>query len=187
MPDESEPDPSFEQALSQLERIVASLERGEPELTSALAKYEKGVQLLTQCYRLLDQAEQSVALLTGVDDEGNPLYRPVRRDCHRRRSRGRLDCDHKSRGRRQHHPRNGSHRNFHAPRKRGTLRQTSQSAKRIRRFDRYLRREIRSDLPSAGNKMGVSGKIYGLAPQHQLCITKFCWVLGRLSRVECQQ
>lgn len=71
-----EPEPSFEQALSQLERIVASLERGEPELTTALAKYEKGVALLTQCHRLLDQAEQSVALLTGVDEDGNPLTTP---------------------------------------------------------------------------------------------------------------
>ena len=78
MPEEPvpEPEPSFEQALGQLERIVASLERGEPELTSALAKYEKGVSLLTQCHRLLDQAEQSVALLTGVDEEGNPLTAP---------------------------------------------------------------------------------------------------------------
>jgi exodeoxyribonuclease VII small subunit len=78
MPDEpgQEPEPSFEQALSQLERIVASLERGEPELTAALAKYEKGVILLTQCHRLLDQAEQSVALITGVDQEGNPLTVP---------------------------------------------------------------------------------------------------------------
>jgi exodeoxyribonuclease VII small subunit len=78
MPDQPEPqpEPSFEQALSQLERIVASLERGEPELTSALAKYEKGVSLLTQCHRLLDQAEQSVAVLTGVDEEGNPLTAP---------------------------------------------------------------------------------------------------------------
>lgn len=73
---ELEPEPSFEQALSQLERIVASLEQGEPELTSALAKYEKGVLLLKQCYRLLDQAEQSVALLTGVDDEGKPITAP---------------------------------------------------------------------------------------------------------------
>jgi exodeoxyribonuclease VII small subunit len=71
-----EPEPSFEQALGQLERIVASLERGEPELTSALAKYEKGVLLLTQCHRLLDQADQSVALLTGVDDVGKPLTAP---------------------------------------------------------------------------------------------------------------
>jgi exodeoxyribonuclease VII small subunit len=76
MPDEPEPEPSFEQALTQLEQIVASLERGEPELTTALAKYEKGVKLLTLCHRLLDQAEQSVALLTGVDDQGNPLTAP---------------------------------------------------------------------------------------------------------------
>jgi exodeoxyribonuclease VII small subunit len=78
MPDEPEPEPelSFEQALSQLERIVASLERGEPELTSALAKYEKGAVLLTHCHRLLEQAEQSIALLTGVDEEGNPLTAP---------------------------------------------------------------------------------------------------------------
>jgi exodeoxyribonuclease VII small subunit len=62
--------------LSQLERIVENLERGEPELTTALAKYEKGVKLLTQCYRLLDQAEHAVALLTGVDSEGNPLTAP---------------------------------------------------------------------------------------------------------------
>jgi exodeoxyribonuclease VII small subunit len=78
MPDLPEPEPelSFEQALSQLERIVASLERGEPELTSALANYEKGVRLLTHCHRLIDQAEQSIALLTGVDEEGNPLTAP---------------------------------------------------------------------------------------------------------------
>src|ERR1017187_4616894 len=71
-----EPESNFEQALAQLERIVASLERGEPELTAALSKYEKGVQLLSICHRLLDQAEQSVAILTGVDQEGNPLTAP---------------------------------------------------------------------------------------------------------------
>jgi exodeoxyribonuclease VII small subunit len=76
MPDQPEVEPSFEEALSQLERIVENLERGEPELTTALAKYEKGVKLLTQCYRLLDQAEHAVALLTGVDSEGNPLTAP---------------------------------------------------------------------------------------------------------------
>ena len=76
MPDQSEPELSFEQALGQLERIVASLERGEPELTSALANYEEGVRLLKRCYGLLDQAEQSVALLTGVDTAGNPLSAP---------------------------------------------------------------------------------------------------------------
>ena len=77
MPDEPEPELSFEQALTQLERIVASLERGEPELTTALANYEKGVQLLKLCQGKIDEAEQSIALLTGVDDTGNPLTAPV--------------------------------------------------------------------------------------------------------------
>ena len=74
MADEAEP--NFEDALAELERIVASLERGEPELTSALSKYEKGVQLLSICHRLLEKAEQSVAILTGVDEQGNALTAP---------------------------------------------------------------------------------------------------------------
>jgi exodeoxyribonuclease VII small subunit len=74
MGDETEP--NFEKSLAQLEQIVASLERGEPELTSALSKYEKGVQLLSICHRLLEKAEQSVALLTGVDEEGQPITAP---------------------------------------------------------------------------------------------------------------
>jgi exodeoxyribonuclease VII small subunit len=69
-------EPNFEVALAELERIVASLERGEPELTSALSKYEKGVQLLSICHRLLEKAEHSVAILTGVDEQGNALTAP---------------------------------------------------------------------------------------------------------------
>ncbi len=78
MPDDRQLDPdlSFEQALSRLERIVASLERGESDLSHALASYETGVALLTHCHQILDKAEHSVALLTGVDDVGNPLTAP---------------------------------------------------------------------------------------------------------------
>ncbi len=74
MPEESEL--RFEAAISQLEEIVASLERGEPELAAALTKYETGVGLLSRCYALLERAERSVALLTGVDPEGNPVTAP---------------------------------------------------------------------------------------------------------------
>jgi exodeoxyribonuclease VII small subunit len=80
MPDQPEPVPerelSFEQALGQLERIVETLERGESDLSSALNQYETSVKLLTHCQRLLDQAEQSVALLSGVDTQGNPISTP---------------------------------------------------------------------------------------------------------------
>ncbi len=64
--------PRFEIALKQLEAIVDELERGAPELSVALARYEQGVRLLAQCHNVLDQAERSVAMLTGVDEAGNP-------------------------------------------------------------------------------------------------------------------
>src|SRR5580698_10631434 len=71
-----EPEPNFEDALDRIERIVADLERGEPALSAALAKYEDGVKLLRICYDLLDRAERSVALLTGVDEQGHPVTTP---------------------------------------------------------------------------------------------------------------
>ncbi len=70
------PPPRFEEALDQIERIVADLERGEPSLNAALGKYEEGVRLLRDCYELLEQAERSVALLTGVDSQGTPETAP---------------------------------------------------------------------------------------------------------------
>ncbi len=71
-----DPEPNFEDALTRIERIVADLERGEPSLSTALAKYEDGVKLLRSCYDLLDQAERSVALLNGVDEQGHPTTAP---------------------------------------------------------------------------------------------------------------
>ena len=66
----------FEEAVDELERIVGELERGRPELGEALAKYERGVKLIGHCQGLLDQASRSVALLTGVDDAGQPVTTP---------------------------------------------------------------------------------------------------------------
>ena len=66
----------FEGAVEELERIVGELERGRPDLGSALARYERGVKLLGHCQTLLDGAERSVALLTGVDEAGRPITSP---------------------------------------------------------------------------------------------------------------
>jgi exodeoxyribonuclease VII small subunit len=76
MASEEPNEPHFETALSQLEEIVAALEHGEPDLAAALAKYETGVRLLSQCYALLERAERSVALLSGIDSEGNAATTP---------------------------------------------------------------------------------------------------------------
>ena len=66
----------FESALDELEQIVADLEAGNPALADALAKYERGVRLLAHCHGLLDGAERTIALLSGVDDDGQPLGTP---------------------------------------------------------------------------------------------------------------
>jgi exodeoxyribonuclease VII small subunit len=68
--------PSFESALAELEAIVHALEDGELPLDEALTRYEGGIALLKRCYALLEQAEQRIELLTGVDAEGNPTTAP---------------------------------------------------------------------------------------------------------------
>ena len=69
--------PSFEQALSELETIVHDLEDGQIGLEEALARYEQGVKLLRRCHELLQRAERQIALLSGVDAEGNPISTPL--------------------------------------------------------------------------------------------------------------
>jgi exodeoxyribonuclease VII small subunit len=75
----SDPLPSdltFEQSLAELERIVRHLEDGQVGLEGALAHYEKGIGLLKRCYGLLSQAEQRIALLTGLDEDGRAITQP---------------------------------------------------------------------------------------------------------------
>jgi exodeoxyribonuclease VII small subunit len=71
-----EPEMAFEAALDELERIVGDLEAGEPALAAALARYERGIRLLSHCHGLLDGAERTVALLSGVDGDGQPVATP---------------------------------------------------------------------------------------------------------------
>ncbi len=63
----------FETALESVERIVAELERGQTPLGDSLAKYEEAVRLLGQCQTLIERTERSVSLLTGVDENGEPV------------------------------------------------------------------------------------------------------------------
>lgn len=67
---------NFEQALAELERIVRLLEDGQTGLEESLASYEQGVALLKRCYTQISQAEQRILLLTGVNEEGQPVTEP---------------------------------------------------------------------------------------------------------------
>ena len=64
---------SFEEALVELETIVAKLEDGQLGLDDSLAEYEQGVRRLKQCYQLLEKAERKIQLLQGIDEDGNPI------------------------------------------------------------------------------------------------------------------
>lgn len=68
--------PSFEEALADLDQIVHELEAGETSLEDSLARYERGITLLKQCYAQLRQVEQRVVLLTGEGEDGRPLTQP---------------------------------------------------------------------------------------------------------------
>jgi len=72
----SDPKPTFEEALEQLEEIVRELEEGQIGLDEAMARYQQGVELLRQCFDLLERAERKISLLGGVDEEGRPIAQP---------------------------------------------------------------------------------------------------------------
>lgn len=55
---------SYEEAFSQLEEIVASLESSQHNLDQSLSLYERGQALVKRCAQLLDQAELRVLQLT---------------------------------------------------------------------------------------------------------------------------
>ena len=55
--------PDFEQALAELEALVARLERGDLPLDEALQTFERGVELTRYCQGSLKTAQQRVEIL----------------------------------------------------------------------------------------------------------------------------
>ena len=54
----------FEKSLTELETIVAQLEKGELSLEDSLKQFEKGVTLARKCQETLNQAEQKIEQLS---------------------------------------------------------------------------------------------------------------------------
>ena len=63
---------TFEQAMSELERIVTQLEKGDVPLEDSISLYEKGAELKKRCETKLKEAEQKVAAIT-LDEEGSVM------------------------------------------------------------------------------------------------------------------
>ena len=63
---------SFEDALTELESLVETLEQGDLTLDQSLAAFERGIKLTRNCQKALDEAEQKVRILTGDSPDGEP-------------------------------------------------------------------------------------------------------------------
>jgi exodeoxyribonuclease VII small subunit len=59
----SESPASFEAALNELEKIVASMEGGKLTLEQSLAAHKRGLELAQYCQSMLAQAQQQVKVL----------------------------------------------------------------------------------------------------------------------------
>jgi exodeoxyribonuclease VII small subunit len=66
------PEPTFEESMIRLEKVVADLERGDLTLDLAMGAYQEGVALVSTCRERLSQAELVVRRLT-EDAAGNPV------------------------------------------------------------------------------------------------------------------
>lgn len=69
MAQKKETAPSFEQALSELEALVESLEHGDMSLEESLKAFERGVELTRSCQNSLKAAEQKVRILAQKNSE----------------------------------------------------------------------------------------------------------------------
>ncbi|MFK7735320.1 MAG: exodeoxyribonuclease VII small subunit [Pirellulaceae bacterium] len=69
--------PEFEVALLELENIVGRLEVGSGTLGEALTDYEQAIGLIKSCHKQLNHAERRIAILSGIDADGNPITEPL--------------------------------------------------------------------------------------------------------------
>ncbi len=66
---------TFEDSMSQLEKIVEDIEDGDLPLETALKKFEEGVLLSKFCFDKLDETEKKVSLLL-KDQNSNISEKP---------------------------------------------------------------------------------------------------------------
>ena len=65
---------NFEDALKELESLVARMEQGDLPLEESLACFERGIALTRTCQQSLKNAEQKIQML--VEKDGQAELRP---------------------------------------------------------------------------------------------------------------
>jgi exodeoxyribonuclease VII small subunit len=72
---ESQPqEPSFEELVAELDKLVGQLESGQLSLEDSLAAFERGMHLSRKAGAILDAAEARIEQLTGTPEA--PQTRP---------------------------------------------------------------------------------------------------------------
>ena len=61
---------TFEQAIKELTAIVGKIEQGEIALGDSLQQYEKGMALIKQCRKILQDAEKRIEKIASEQDGG---------------------------------------------------------------------------------------------------------------------
>lgn len=59
----AQPEPGFESAMAELEKLVNEMESGKLTLEDSLAAYKRGAELLAFCRTRLEDAQQQVQVL----------------------------------------------------------------------------------------------------------------------------
>ena len=59
---------TFEDSLTELEKIATNLENGELGLEEAIKEFEKGMKLSKECTEKLDDAEKRINILVQGED-----------------------------------------------------------------------------------------------------------------------
>src|SRR5437016_11751298 len=73
------PPKNFEDALEELERILADIEGGQVPLEQSLTLYERGQFLIQHCRGVLARAEKQIEIL-GKSEAGEPASQPIAAD-----------------------------------------------------------------------------------------------------------
>jgi exodeoxyribonuclease VII small subunit len=79
--EDSSTEPSFEEALEQLEALVEAMENDQLPLEQLVANYEKGSKLMTHCQSVLESARERIELITlGNQGESGLENTPAKAD-----------------------------------------------------------------------------------------------------------
>ena len=62
--------PTFEQALARLEKIVDEMEQGKIGLEDSLKHFEEGMSLIARCRKALTEAEMKIQQLQAAGESG---------------------------------------------------------------------------------------------------------------------